>query len=109
VDASRVALLAELEALLEELSARERAVEVYATAIVPRAAEALELARVGYERGKFGYIDLLDAQRTVIDVEDGRVQALVAYDRALVRLETLLGRRIDHTAATPTPSLEDTP
>jgi len=103
--AVRVSLLAELHTLLEELAARARALAVYEDDIAPRAAEALELARTGYERGKFGYIDLLDAQRTVIEVEDGRAAALIAYDRALVRLESLLGRRIDDNE----PTREDHP
>jgi cobalt-zinc-cadmium efflux system outer membrane protein len=101
LSALRVALLSDLHTLLEELDARRRALSVYVTDIVPRAERALELARTGYERGKFGTIDLLDAQRTVIDVEDGRAQALIAYDRALVRLESLLGRRISNNDDTP--------
>jgi cobalt-zinc-cadmium efflux system outer membrane protein len=94
LDGLGVALLAELHTTLEEVEARHRALAVYENDIVPQAQRALELARTGYEGGKFGYIDLLDAQRTVIDIGDGRAQALIAYDRALVRLESLLGRRL---------------
>ncbi|MGD8393873.1 MAG: TolC family protein [Candidatus Eiseniibacteriota bacterium] len=98
--ALEASLAAELHTLLEELEARERALSVYAGEIVPRAERALVLARAGYDSGKFGYLDLLDAQRTVIDVEDGRTQALIAYDRTLVRLESLLGRRMSALEST---------
>ena len=90
----RVKLLAELHTLLEQLDERAHTLAVYANDISPSAAEALELARLRYEQGKFSYIELLDAQRTAIDVDDGRAQALIAYDLALVRLESLLGRRL---------------
>ncbi len=84
-----------LDLNLEELRNAHRRLETYTTEALPRAREALDLARIGYEGGKFGFLILLDAQTTLIDVESARSDALVAFDRALVRLEALLGRKVE--------------
>ncbi len=84
-----------LDLILEELRDAHRRLETYTTEALPRAREALDLARMGYEGGKFGFLILLDAQTTLIDVESARTDALVAFDRALVRLESLLGRKVE--------------
>lgn len=63
-------------------------------AAIPEAEEAVRLARLGYEAGKFSLLDVLDAQaaldaaRTaVIEAELARTQASAALERAAARPE----------------------
>jgi len=51
----------------------------YRERILPKANEALWLVQTGFEQGKFGFIDLLDTQRTT-------AEARLAYQRKLLEL-----------------------
>lgn len=46
---------------------------------LPAASQAFDLAQKGYREGKFEYLDVLDAQRTLFEVRDRYIQALVIY------------------------------
>lgn len=53
------------------------------------AQEAARIARIGYREGKFGQLDLLDAERTLADTRVAAIDALAAYQNAKARLERL--------------------
>jgi cobalt-zinc-cadmium efflux system outer membrane protein len=53
------------------------------------AQEAARIARIGYREGKFGQIDLLDAERTLSETRLSAIDALAAYHDAKARLERL--------------------
>ncbi|NML12980.1 TolC family protein [Sphingobium sp. AR-3-1] len=53
------------------------------------AQEAARIARIGYREGKFGQLDLLDAERTLADTRLAMIDALAAYHNAKARLERL--------------------
>jgi cobalt-zinc-cadmium efflux system outer membrane protein len=52
--------------------------ETYATDILPRAKETLELVQRGYQLGELGYLDLLNAQRTYSQTSLTYLDALAA-------------------------------
>ncbi|MFT4054059.1 MAG: TolC family protein [Novosphingobium sp.] len=53
------------------------------------AQEAARIARIGYREGKFGQLDLLDAERTLADTRIAAIDALANYQNARARLERL--------------------
>ncbi len=53
------------------------------------ATEAARIARIGYREGKFGQLDLLDAERTLLDIRTAAIDALAAHHDAQARLERL--------------------
>lgn len=53
------------------------------------AQEAARIARIGYREGKFGQLDLLDAERTLAETRLAAIDALAAYQNARARLERL--------------------
>ncbi|KQM26928.1 MULTISPECIES: TolC family protein [unclassified Sphingomonas] len=53
------------------------------------AQEAARIARIGYREGKFGQLDLLDAERTLADTRLAAIDALASYHIARARLERL--------------------
>ena len=53
------------------------------------AAEAARIARIGYREGKFGQLDLLDAERTLAETRVAAIDALANYQNARARLERL--------------------
>ena len=54
------------------------------------AEKALELVRGGFEQGKFGFIDLLDTQRTTAEARLAYQQKLLELNIAQAELEALL-------------------
>jgi cobalt-zinc-cadmium efflux system outer membrane protein len=81
--------------LVDQLTALEASLQTlnqYRDHILPEAEDALDLARKGFDGGKFGYLDLLEAQRSLLDVKREYLEARISYDEAVGRLESLLGR-----------------
>lgn len=65
----------------------------YRERILPKANEALRLVQTGFEQGKFGFIDLLDTQRTTAEARLAYQQKLLELNVAQAELEALaLGR-----------------
>ncbi|MCO4081042.1 TolC family protein, partial [Pseudomonas aeruginosa] len=57
---------------------------------------ALDSMTRGFEMGKFNFLDVLDAQRTLVGVRAQYVRALDAAAQARVSMERLLGEDIGH-------------
>lgn len=53
---------------------------------VPQAQEALRLARLGYEAGKFSLLDVLDAEAAFADAQASLVEARLAHAKAAAAL-----------------------
>ncbi len=62
----------------------------YRERILPKAGEALRLVQTGFEEGKFGFIDLLDTQRTTAEVRLAYQHKLLELNVAQAELEALL-------------------
>jgi cobalt-zinc-cadmium efflux system outer membrane protein len=84
---TKAALIASYQVLIgshaEALSLKED--------VLPAARKVFEAAHVGYETGKFGYLDVLDAQQTLFEVSMQYVDALGAYHTALAGAKRLAG------------------
>ncbi len=59
------------------------------TAVLPGAEEAFQFARGGYDAGKFGYLEVLDAQRTLFDARRQFNEAVLDYHQQRAVLERL--------------------
>ncbi|MBV1692399.1 TolC family protein [Novosphingobium sp. G106] len=53
------------------------------------AVEAARIARIGYREGKFGQLDVLDAERTLTETLAAAIDALAAWHDARARLQRL--------------------
>jgi cobalt-zinc-cadmium efflux system outer membrane protein len=71
-------------------SARDEA-SVLASSIQPGAREAFEAVSEGYRLGKFGYLEVLDAQRTLVSAGAQYLRALSDYHKAAADVERLIG------------------
>jgi cobalt-zinc-cadmium efflux system outer membrane protein len=73
------------------LRAAGEQVESYRTRILPKAEEALKLVRGGFEAGKFGFLDLVDTQRTLAETRLAYLDKLLELNLSLAELEALAG------------------
>ena len=55
--------------------------------IIPTAKKAFELARAGYERGRFPYLEVLDAQRVLFEAKEQYIKALREYHTASAQVD----------------------
>jgi len=62
----------------------------YRERILPKANEALRLVQAGFEQGKFGFLDLLDTQRTAAEARLAYQRRLLELNLARAELEALL-------------------
>jgi cobalt-zinc-cadmium efflux system outer membrane protein len=65
-------------------------VATYRDRILPKANEALHLVQRGFEEGKFGFIDLLDTQRTAAEARLAYQTKLLELNIAQADIEALL-------------------
>ncbi len=63
--------------------------------VLPGAQSAFAAATKGYRLGKFGLLDVLDAQRTLFGAKAQYLRALSDYHQSVAQVEGLIGERID--------------
>ncbi|XGX15276.1 TolC family protein [Pseudomonas solani] len=84
-------LRGEVREALEQWQAASAEVEAFSATILPAASSAVDSTSRGFEMGKLAFLDVLDAQRTLIQARSGYVQALASATEAWVRLERIYG------------------
>jgi len=93
------------EALVEAKAAQDLA-RMYHDELRPQAEATLESSVVAYENNKTDFLDLLDSQMTVIDIDLAWIQAVADFDADLADLELATGAPLDQSA---TPAVEVKP
>jgi len=64
------------------MAAAQEQVDAYRARILPKATEALRLVRGGFEAGKFGFLDLVDTQRTAAEAQLAYLDQLLELNLA---------------------------
>lgn len=88
----------ELAQSFHRLSALRSEIDMLRTSILPGARSAYEGVTKGYQLGKFGFLDVLDAQRTLFQARSQHLKALADYHRGLNEIERLIGGPLDAPA-----------
>lgn len=99
--AAEIRVTAEIANAEQRLAASRVQIETLRTRILPSAQSAFEATATGYQLGKFGFIDVIDAQRTLFQVRSQYLEALANYQRSVSEIERLVGDEF----ATETPAL----
>ena len=87
--AARLELLRRYNIAMSAQQTAYRKVTSYSTTVLPAAEKAFKLARQGYGAGKFQYLEVLDAQRTVFDARAQYMAALRDYHLQIAECERL--------------------
>ncbi|WP_175652267.1 TolC family protein [Pseudomonas sp. Marseille-P9899] len=66
-------------------------VRSFETSILPAAQQAVDVATRGFERGKFGFLDVLDAQRTLVEARTQYLAAQASGTDAQARIQRIFG------------------
>ena len=90
-NATELRLRQETQQALQQWSTAQMEVNAFRQTILPTAQTAVESATRGFEMGKFGFLEVLDAQRTLITARDQYLQALAQVSDAWGRIERVYG------------------
>lgn len=93
-------VLTELARTYQRLAAIEHEIGVLRTILLPGAQSAFDAAAKGYQLGRFGFLDMLDAQRTLFQSRTQNLRALADYQRGVREIERLVGGPLDATPNT---------
>ena len=67
--------------------------------VLPPSQAAFAAATEGFKEGKFPFLDVLDAQRTLFEARGKQIAALADYHKALAEVERLIGQGIPSSDA----------
>jgi cobalt-zinc-cadmium efflux system outer membrane protein len=88
----RRALRRELTRLESRLVAEATEARRIQSEVIPQAERSVELIREGLGRGAFNYVEFVDAQRTLNDARNRRIEALKAFNLDSASVARLTGR-----------------
>lgn len=74
------------------LDAARAAVQSLRANVLPGAQRAYDAARIGFDAGKFNFLDVLDAQRTLFQARSQYLAALARAHQAAAGIDRILGR-----------------
>ena len=100
-DAHRVRAEAELFELFQELRHSITEASMLRTTVLPEMEAALEATRYAFERGRYSYLELVDAERELVDVQRALIDASANAHLYRTEIERLTGE--------PLSSAEDSP
>jgi Outer membrane protein len=90
-NATELRLRQETQQALQQWSTAQSEVDAFRQTILPSARSAVDSATRGFEMGKFGFLEVLDAQRTLITARDQYLRALAQVSDAWGRIERVYG------------------
>lgn len=99
--AARARITTQLASAYRDLATAHDEVAALAGSVLPGSRSAFAAVEEGYRLGRFGYLDVLDAQRTLVSAETQHLRALADVQKAVAQVERLIGVPLAAAAAMP--------
>lgn len=90
--AARLRVLADLQMAAAQLSIARTSLQTLQSTVLPAAQQAYDSASKGFEAGKFGFLDVIDAQRSLLQARARYLSTLSNAYQAATAIDRLLGR-----------------
>lgn len=95
VKSERIDVLSQLEAEMQwavyQLDEARRKMALFSNQIIPKAEESLEVMLIAFETGKASYLELIDAERSLLEFRLSVIEAESQQLKALAQLQAVLG------------------
>lgn len=85
-------LVTDLKQALYEYHDAQRKINLYQETLLPKAIETYRVTEAGYLTGEASFLDIIDAQRVLLDFQLSLQRALANHRQSLARVEMLVGR-----------------
>ncbi len=99
--ATRNAAFGQIQEALVQVKSAERLAELYRNLLQPQAHATLQSTVIAYENDRTDFLNLLDSQMTVVDMDLAYFQSLAEFEARFADLELAVGAPIDRTAPAP--------
>ena len=83
-----------------------RKINLYRDTLLPKAKQSMKVTEASFRAGKGNFIDLVDAQRILLEFELAYERAMTDHVQRLAELEMLVGRDLPRVATTDGPPKE---
>jgi len=90
LSAEQVSIAAELASLLYLYRESSRNATLFGMTLLPRARQSLEAARTGYSTGRSTFLDVIDAQRRLVEFQLSSVEARAQQELAIATISLLI-------------------
>jgi outer membrane protein TolC len=95
VDSMRNAAFGQIQEALVQTKAAQKLANIYEKSLRPQAEATLHSTVIAYQNDRTEFLDLLDSQMTVIDLDLAYFQALADFEARLADLELAVGEPVD--------------
>ncbi|MDI4635244.1 TolC family protein [Pelomonas sp. V22] len=89
---TRLRLLGELQEASNRLTVTSASLKTLQDTVLPSAQEAYEAASKGFDAGKFGFLEVIDAQRSLLQARTRYLNTLAGAHQAAAAIDRITGR-----------------
>ena len=101
----RNAAFGQIQEALVQVRSAKRFADLYKSLLQPQATATLRSTVIAYENDRTDFLNLLDSQMTVVDIDLACFQALADFETRFADLEMAVGAPIDKTEQPNTPEV----
>ncbi|MEP6502336.1 MAG: TolC family protein [Betaproteobacteria bacterium] len=91
-DAARIRLGVDVRQAATQLASAQASLRTLRETVLPAAQQAFDAATTGFEAGKFGFLDVIDSQRALLQARARYLNTLSSAWQAATAIDRLLGR-----------------
>ena len=86
--------LFEIKDLFVKVQTAERMVELYQTSVIPQAESALKITESAYQSDRVSFLELIDAQKNLLQFRLDYCQYLTEHEKQIAELERAVGKEL---------------
>ena len=87
--------------VLYRLRDAERKIDLYRDTLLPKAKQSLKVTETSFRTGKATFLELVDAQRMLLDFQLSHERALTDHTQRIAEMEMLVGNELPRARAVP--------
>ncbi len=87
--------LAQIKIIFTKIKTDEQLIDSYQNRLIPLAKQSLEVAQIGYQSGKTDFLNFIDSERTLLDLQIEYYMTLTDYWQQVAMLSPLIGKEIN--------------
>jgi len=101
----RNAAFGQIQEALAQVRSAKKLADLYKSLLQPQAEVTLRSTVIAYENDRTDFLNLLDSQMTVVDIDLAYFQAMADFETRFTDLELAVGAPIDRTGQPNTPEV----
>jgi len=91
-DAARIRLMGDVRRAATQLSSARASLQTLRETVLPAAQQVYDASTTGFEAGKFGFLDVIDSRRSLLQARARYLNTLSSAWQAATTIDRLLGR-----------------